>query len=138
MSDDLPPLPLFTHADAEARRAGLEPIPTPPPAPAPKKRRAPRRKRPEPVVWNAAVHAIPLWRNRPVMQRWTDELLQLQPGEPRMARLDKKLQRLADERRRLGVSEGWIVAERAGIRETLNQIVRERFGFGRGPEGGAA
>lgn len=138
MTDELPPLPLFSAADAAARRAGLKPIASPPPAPAAKKLRAPRRKRPEPVVWNAAMHAIPIWRNRPVMQRWTDELLTLQPGDERMARLDRKLERLAAERRRLGIHDGWITAEHAGIRETLNEIVRERFGFGRGPEGGAA
>ncbi|MGP9818978.1 hypothetical protein ACTZWW_03090 [Salinarimonas sp. NSM] len=135
MKDDLP---LWRVADAQARRAGLEPVPSPAVAPAPKKARAPRRKRPAPAVWRASVSALPLWRNRPVMARWTDELLTLPPGDTRMARLDRKLERLAADRRALGLSDGWIIAERAGIRETLNAIVRERFGFGHGPEGGAA
>lgn len=136
MTDD--DLPLFLAAAARERRAGLEPVPAPPPQAAPKRPKAPRRKRKPVEVLRASVSAIPLWRNRPVMQRWTDELLQLQPGDSRMARLEKKLTRLADERRAVGIHDGWIVAERAGIRETLNQIVRERFGFEHDPHGGAA
>jgi hypothetical protein len=135
MTDD-PELPLWAATAARERRAGLKPIAQPPVQKRPVRPKVKRKKRTPEPVYSASVSAIPHWRNRPLMQAWTDELLELEPGPKRAKRLDRDLERLADERRKFGLSEGWIIAERSGIRRALNEIVRERYG--RGPEGGAA
>ncbi|WP_372422841.1 DUF6074 family protein [Salinarimonas chemoclinalis] len=132
MTDDLPPLPLWRVADAQARRAGLEPVPSPTAAPAPKKARAPRRKRPAPA-WSASVHVFPIARRRDFVARHAARMAELSPrAAEKHLETQMRIQRETMQRR--GVAPDVIDRELASMAGAIRAAL---IGIG-GSEGGAA